>query len=497
MYKNVARGFVVAGAVLSAAGISGTSTPGSAATAAPVARALSGRVSDRPPVRGTQLWVKLYSGPRTTDNFPSSAAVSPDGGTVFVTGTTTRAGSGTGVGSFATVAYKTATGAQLWARRYRGPGNGFDRATSMAVTGSTVFVTGSSATSEGGPGNYATIAYNAANGARLWAKSYSGSGNSDNAAASVAVSPRGGRVFVTGCSAGLSSGDVDYATVAYNAANGTRLWSRSYDLGGTSGGCATSVAVGPDGGRVLVTGAIGSDFATIAYNAATGAQLWARRYPSGIGDSRDPIGPVLMAVHGGEVFVTGTSFGASGGFSDFGYGTVAYSAATGAQLWAKHYSNGRGSSLSNPRSMAVSGGKVFVTGTSFAAGSPVSEYATVAYNAATGAQLWVRLYQRPGSLGNDASAVAVSPTGRTVYVTGTSFIHPNRSGDYATIAYNAATGAQLWIRRYLGHGHFGNNASAVAVRPRGGQVFVTGTRYAPSTGPNYPASSYATISYRG
>jgi outer membrane protein assembly factor BamB len=493
MYKNMARGFAVvaAGAVLSAAGISAIGTPGTAATAAPMAGALSGRVSGRPPVRGAQLWVTLYSGPRTTDNFPSSVAVSPGGGTVFVAGTTTRAGSGTGRGSFATVAYKAATGARLWARSYRGPGNGFDRAASMAVSGGTVFVTGSSAASDGGPGNYATIAYNAATGTRLWASSYSGPGNSDDAAASMAVSPRGGRVFVTGCTAVFSSGDVDYATVAYNAATGTRLWARSYDRGGTSGGCATSVAAGPGGGRVFVTGAIDNNYATVAYNAATGAQLWARPYP-GLRNPGDPIGTVLVAVSGGEVLVTGTTLGAR----SIDYGTVAYSAATGAQLWAKHYSNGRGPSVSNPRSMAVSGGKVFVTGTSITAGSAVSDYATVGYNAATGAQLWVGLYQGPGSVGNDPSSVAISPTGRTVYVTGTSATGPN-GGDYATIAYNPATGARLWVRRYLGHGPFGNDASSVVVSPRGGQVFVTGTRYAPTTGPNYPASSYATIAYRG
>ena len=146
--------------------------------------------------------------------------------------------------------------------------------------------------------------------------------------------------------------------------------------------------------------------------------------------------------------------------------------------------------------MAVSGGKVFVTGTNFTADS---DYATVAYNAATGAQLWVRRYQGPGSLGSYASSVAASPTGRTVYVTGSNATHRNGTGDYATIAYNAVTGAQLWVRGYHhGHGcYFGSDASSVAVSPRGGQVFVTGTRYVPATCAYYPASSYATIAYRG
>jgi hypothetical protein len=123
----------------------------------------------------------------------------------------------------------------------------------------------------------------------------------------------------------------------------------------------------------------------------------------------------------------------------------------------------------------------------------------VAYDTATGAPLWVRRYQRRGSLGNAAASVAVSPDGgSTVYVTGTSATHKNGTGDYATIAYDAVTGARLWVRGYHhGHGcYFGDDASSVAVSPRGGQVFVTGTRYVPATCAYYPASSYATIAYR-
>src|SRR5260370_40849844 len=123
-----------------------------------------------------------------------------------------------GRGLLTSVDSNTVTCAQLWARRYRGPGKGFDEVTSMAVSGGKVFVTGSSATRDGGLGNYATIAYNAATGRLLWARSYSGQRNSDNVAAAVAVSPRGGRVFITGYSSGRSNGDNDYATVVYDAA---------------------------------------------------------------------------------------------------------------------------------------------------------------------------------------------------------------------------------------------------------------------------------------
>jgi hypothetical protein len=61
--------------------------------------------------------------------------------------------------------------------------------------------------------DYATIAYNIRTGARVWVKRYnSRPGGGDSAAA---LAARGGRVFVTGGSAGINSGD-DYATIAYH-----------------------------------------------------------------------------------------------------------------------------------------------------------------------------------------------------------------------------------------------------------------------------------------
>jgi DNA-binding beta-propeller fold protein YncE len=86
-------------------------------------------------------------------------AVSPDGSRVFVTGYS--AGS-VSYNDYATVAYDAPTGKEVWARRYNGPANGLDAANSIAVSpdGSRVFVTGSSSGSNG-YGDYATIAYSA------------------------------------------------------------------------------------------------------------------------------------------------------------------------------------------------------------------------------------------------------------------------------------------------------------------------------------------------
>ena len=91
-----------------------------------------------------------------------------------------------------------------------------DYAYSLAVSpnGSRVFVTGYA--NMGATGNdYVTIAYATGTGATVWGKSYIGPGNSSDYGYSVAVSPDSSKVFVTGESYGGSATDYDYATAAY------------------------------------------------------------------------------------------------------------------------------------------------------------------------------------------------------------------------------------------------------------------------------------------
>jgi len=138
----------------------------------------------------------------------------------------------------------TVPGAQLWVQRYNGPANGDDRATAVAVSpaGGRVFVTGSRDAPNGRP-NYATVAYNAATGAQQWVNMYNGPANRSDLPESMAVSPRGDRVFVTGYSDGGAYVG-DYATVAFNAATGAQLWAKRYSNGNYYA-AATSVAVSP------------------------------------------------------------------------------------------------------------------------------------------------------------------------------------------------------------------------------------------------------------
>src|SRR5215216_1445155 len=161
-----------------------------------------------------------------------------------------------------------AAGANLWVERYNGPGNSDDGATSVAVSpdGSTVFVTGGSVGSTSGT-DYTTVAYDASTGAKRWLERYNGPGNYEDYAHALRVSPDGSTVFVTGESIG-SDGGYDYATVAYDASAGGQLWAKRYNGTGKRDDYASALVVSPDGSAVFVTGysrgsAYTFDYATV------------------------------------------------------------------------------------------------------------------------------------------------------------------------------------------------------------------------------------------
>jgi hypothetical protein len=426
---------------------------------------------------GQQLWVQRYNGPGNRRDDGRALAVSPDGNTVFVAGASagTRSGSDYGL-----VAYRASTGARLWVSRYNAPANRDDVAVAAAVSpdGAMVVVTGYSRGATSGY-DYATVAYRASTGKRLWVERYNGPASGADTVSSLAVSRAS--VFVTGASMGTDH-VTHYATVAYRATTGTPLWARRYHGPGAGSDEAQSVTVNPGGTRVFVTGTSNgttthTDYATIAYRAATGTQLWVQRYNSpGTGYGYDEAGALAINPAGTVLYVTGNSHAANSGGS---YTTVAYRTSTGARLWANRYNgaNGGADIAVNP-----SGTRLFVTGfRNFAASS--FYFVTVAYNAATGNRTWVDRYAPEGR--GIANSLAVSPDGSKVFVAG--FTADPDFGNYATIAYRAASGARLWTASYNGPASTADAANAVAATST--RVFVTGTT---NIGPH---ADYATIAY--
>jgi DNA-binding beta-propeller fold protein YncE len=160
---------------------------------------------------GSAAWTRIYDGPATGTDEPGRLALSPDGTKVFVTGRSRAA-----THDYATVAYRAGSGRRLWVRRYDGPAP-IDLARDVVATGRAVFVTGESeGTSTGN--DVATIAYAADSGQRLWDAHYQGPAGSTDFAIDVAVDPLGARVFVMGTTwSGATSATSDMETIAYVA----------------------------------------------------------------------------------------------------------------------------------------------------------------------------------------------------------------------------------------------------------------------------------------
>ena len=104
--------------------------------------------------------------------------------------------------------------------------------------------------------------------------------------------------------------------------------------------------------------------------------------------------------------------------------------------------------------------------------------------------LWGRRYD-----GHDADpfwiddipyAMALDADGSTIFVTGGSGhrVYGNtsygrrRAPDYATVAYDASTGRELWVRRFEGRPRDDwDIAKAIAVAPDGSRIFVSGESF--------------------
>jgi WD40 repeat protein len=417
---------------------------------------------------GAVLWTSLYS--PATGGAGSAVAVSPSGNAVFAAGNV-PGGPGT---SFATVAYNPQTGSQVWARQYRGPG---DSSTATAVTvspdGGTVFVTGSSE-GIGTNRDYATVAYNATTGQQLWARRYNGPVNTGDDPAAIAADPDGKTVFVTGISQGVGTG-IDYATIAYDAATGKQRWLSRYNNPRRNGAdAAAALAISPDGSRLYVTGASHgrssqADYATVAYAAASGRQQWVARY-NGHANDNDAARSVAVSPDGSRVFVTGSSRGRT---SLLDYATIAYKAATGDPLWTRRYG---GPSMDAALAVVASPRRnaVYVTGGTFT-GRTHRDIATVAYNATTGASRWVSRFD--GDHKDDIPAsLAVSPDGASVIIAGSSGAGatPTQSYRFLVLAYGPVSGTKLWSTRLLQDAAADDTAAAAVVSPDDRTVFATG-----------------------
>src|SRR5437588_300695 len=276
------------------------------------------------------------------------------------------------------------------------------------------------------------------------------------------------------------SSTASWTLAAYDIATGTERWrvfrrSRVYDSLHDAG-------VSPDGNTVVATGgaydgfpvgATDSRIVTVAYDPATGAERWSQTWdgnPAGVDNGN----VVAFSPDGRSVYIGGVTTPAAG---ELDYVTIAYDATDGTEQWVSIY-RGLGAGGTNaPYDLAVSpdGKQVYVTGESAGAREYELDYATVAYDASSGQQLWVSRSQP--TFVDRACCLAVDQD--HVYVTGDSYAGPG-GGDYhaLTRALRAGDGSVAWQQRLGGPGYNGGRAIAAG----GGRVVVT--TQSPSTGPD-------------
>lgn len=437
---------------------------------------------------GTERWVARYGGPDDNFDGATEVAVSPDGDTVYVTGDSNGPATGT---DFATLAYDADDGTTLWTKRHDGPTGEDDFASSLGVSpdGATVFVAGSSGGTTGGL-DYFVIGYDAQTGDRLWRQRYDGTGHLIDVVAGLAVAPDGSAVFVTGWSVGATS-NTDVATLAIDPSSGAQLWLARYNRAGHSADSGTAITVTPDGAKVLVTGfttrrGSNTDFVTKVYDASSGSPLWTKKF-GGAAESDDRAAWIAVSPDGSRTFVTGYTTGTATGAD---YGTIAYATADGDRLWTKRYDGpGHGFDFTNGIAVDPGGARVYVTGQSDTDTTGAdADFATLAYDAETGAVAWTQRHGGTDDGFDGAVAVATSPDGADVFVTGLVETHASLD-NYTTLAYEGTTGSRLWDATYNGPGNGADRTFDLAVNPAGDAVFVTGF----SRGE--VGAEYATVSY--
>jgi hypothetical protein len=338
-----------------------------------------------------------------------------------VTGTSEGAGTGE---DFATEALSASTGSLEWARRYNGPGNGDDQAVGLALSpdGGRVYVTGSSDGGSSTGVDVETVAYDAGSGAIDWTRRWSGPAARSDTASGIVATADGKEVVVAGTTVGASTGE-DYLIVAYSQSTGSHLWTQRYNGPANGDQTATVIAASPDSSQIFVSGHIVvtvlgtkvDESATIGLDAATGAKQWIHDFPTGAASG------IVVSPDSSEVYVDGSHL--SGTCT-----LVAYDTATGSRTWSR--SNWLPDCTNGGLAITPDGKEILADGTA-GTGSQGLSYETQEWSAANGTKGGFFGWSRPAT--DDAYAIAVSPDSKTMYVTGQSEAQ-NGSFDYATVA---------------------------------------------------------------
>jgi hypothetical protein len=346
----------------------------------------------------------------------------------------------------ATIVKYDTDGNLQWVRYYNGPANRYDYAYAVTVDNlGNCYVAGRGYRSYYQSYDYMTLKYDT-NGNLRWARFYNGPTSSSDYVDywGQPVQYDSGRVYVTGYSYGYTRYDV--ATVCYDANSGAQLWVQRYNGPYNRYDYGRSLVIA--NGMCYVAGYGEVSYSnyniyTLAYNAVSGAPMWFRNYHGGYDDD---YGYDICADSSGRVFVGGYIETWSQGYN---FATLAYNGATGSLLWARSYHGGYSSDYGRGIN-CNNAGVVFMTGYGYSTYSSRYDLHVVAYNAATGSQLWRRTYDGPRSYSYEYAynKPEIDPNGNVV-VPFHGDGETNSYDDLLVVSYDSA-GNELWFGRFNG-----------------------------------------------
>ncbi|HEX9823071.1 MAG TPA: PQQ-binding-like beta-propeller repeat protein [Actinomycetota bacterium] len=422
------------------------------------------------PATGARRWVARYEGPEEGgEAFPYDSTLAPDGGTLYVAGSHTTAAPDRRTNPVV-VAFDAADGSIRWIASFDASPGRF-RAVAVSPDGRSVLAAGSTLVSNR---DLLVAEIDAETGAIGWSDALSGPADEGDEALDLAVSSDGERLVVTGERDYHADYDLrfergDIVTIGYDLRRGARDWVAVHDGPLGLRDYPAAVAVSPDGARAFVAatqdsdsyaGAGTDDIAVLAYDAATGGDIWTRTFDGSASDNAESL---AVSPGGDLVYVQGTMTAREVQIPDRDVPldqvvvVTALGSADGATGWSSVFdAPGRLTDIGRGLVVDPGGDRVYATAISgpvWAAGGVGSETvwdlpvdaATVAYDAHDGAQLWTGRYNggTGGSAPTRSSGIAISPDGSRVFVLA-AVNHPvfnpaseRRNAAYGTIAYDA------------------------------------------------------------
>jgi hypothetical protein len=428
---------------------------------------------------GAPLWEQRSDGGQLSadvaQHVASSLGTNSNGDTAFVVGSTAKPQLLQTLGindlDVLTAAYDTATGEELWTKRFDNGGH-VDRAAGVEVNDNNniLYVPINSGT------DIVNVAYAIRDGNEVNRTTYPGARAEGSAISSAGgfmatVGSAGGRFLVLSHQTGLWQLEMEDRPVRGEAFDADMI---GWEGAGTG-----------YGNTVVVTGrsteADFGDMYTVAYDYRRHVKLWERTWPGPAGGRDEGLVTELARVGGlggqGVAFVAGRSHSSA---TDFDIVVAAYDAVTGDPIWDGEVRtfDGEASGKDEPVAIAYSDATrtLYVTGVSKRPFPHGQDVVTIAYDALTGEQRAVAYAAGTSSSAeNVPTGLVVSPDGSRVFVSATTINTYGTGGPRVSLVAYDADLNPAGTRDLAGAGSPSDRAAGVALSLDGQRVILAGS----------------------